>query len=199
MGVDKVAAFITRDPRGDVARRELLVFDHSNPLAGTQVPAGTVEPGEGLAEAALREAREETGLEDLAVSGEGIRGPSELRDGEWYLELNAGGRAVLESRELAHPIVHIEEQDGEHVLLAGERVDGAALRWWEKRALVTQEVRRWLFPLSAPPDTPDEWERAFDTPEPWRFRWVPLSGPPPELVPLQASWLELVRPLLLAR
>jgi 8-oxo-dGTP pyrophosphatase MutT (NUDIX family) len=42
---------------------ELLVFDHvDTPEAGTQVPAGGVDPDEGLVEAALREVVEETGL-----------------------------------------------------------------------------------------------------------------------------------------
>src|SRR5690348_8023184 len=57
----KVVAYITR---GD----KLLVFKHADfPEAGIQVPAGTVEPGEALEEAVIREAREETGLIDLVV------------------------------------------------------------------------------------------------------------------------------------
>ena len=41
----------------------LLVFDHrDHPEAGTQVPAGGVDAGEGLIEAAIREVREETGV-----------------------------------------------------------------------------------------------------------------------------------------
>ncbi len=46
----------------------LLVFRHVDfPEAGIQVPAGTLEEGESPEEAALREAREETGLESLEV------------------------------------------------------------------------------------------------------------------------------------
>ena len=42
----------------------LLVFDHrDHPEAGTQVPAGGVEQDEALFEAAIREVREETGVE----------------------------------------------------------------------------------------------------------------------------------------
>lgn len=49
---------------------ELLVFDHVGmPEAGTQVPAGGVEPGEELASAVLREAAEETGLTTVTVTG----------------------------------------------------------------------------------------------------------------------------------
>jgi len=56
--VHKVTCFITR---GD--GNEVLVFRH--PLAGLQLPAGTVEPDEAVVDAALREAREETGLTHL--------------------------------------------------------------------------------------------------------------------------------------
>ena len=58
----KVTAFITRErPSG----RELLVFQHPN--ADVQLPAGTVEPGEALETAVLREAEEETGLIHLTL------------------------------------------------------------------------------------------------------------------------------------
>ncbi len=57
----KAFAYITHGDR-------LLVFCHPHaPEAGIQVPAGTVEPGEPFDVAALREAREETGLSDLTL------------------------------------------------------------------------------------------------------------------------------------
>ncbi|NIM94653.1 MAG: NUDIX domain-containing protein [Anaerolineales bacterium] len=57
----KVIAYITYE-------NYLLVFSHTqHPEAGIQVPAGTVEPDESPQEAVLREAREETGLEELRI------------------------------------------------------------------------------------------------------------------------------------
>ncbi len=57
----KAFAYITHKCR-------LLVFRHVDvPEAGVQVPAGTIEPGESPAQAMMREAREETGLADLAL------------------------------------------------------------------------------------------------------------------------------------
>lgn len=60
---DKVVCYI-------VSAGHLLVFTHLDlPLekVGVQVPAGTIRPGEDPADAALREAAEETGLADLKV------------------------------------------------------------------------------------------------------------------------------------
>ena len=56
----RVLAYVTRERDGV---RELLVFDHrDHPEAGTQVPAGRVDPGETLSECLLRELDEEAGL-----------------------------------------------------------------------------------------------------------------------------------------
>ena len=41
---------------------EVLVFDQDDPKAGTQVIGGTVDPGEDLISALLREIKEESGL-----------------------------------------------------------------------------------------------------------------------------------------
>src|SRR5207247_369489 len=58
----KVAGFVTR---GVSQAQELLVFRH--PLGGLQLPTGTVEVGEEIQAAVLREVAEETGLNDMRL------------------------------------------------------------------------------------------------------------------------------------
>jgi 8-oxo-dGTP pyrophosphatase MutT (NUDIX family) len=56
----RVLAYVTRERDGV---RELLVFDHrDDPAAGTQVPAGRLDPGETLERCLLRELDEEAGV-----------------------------------------------------------------------------------------------------------------------------------------
>lgn len=53
-----------------VQQGHLLVFTHLDyplTITGVQVPAGTIEPGEQPAEAAVRELREETGLDGMVL------------------------------------------------------------------------------------------------------------------------------------
>jgi 8-oxo-dGTP diphosphatase len=70
----RVSAYVTRKREG---RRELLVFDHRDrPDAGTQVPAGRLDPGESLEQGLRRELHEEAGLDRLRIVGE-IAGPKE--------------------------------------------------------------------------------------------------------------------------
>ena len=46
----------------------MLVFEHvKTPEAGIQIPGGSVEPGEQIDAAVLREAQEETGLDNLQL------------------------------------------------------------------------------------------------------------------------------------
>lgn len=64
--VDKVVAYILRGQGRDA---KLLVFEHDKQWseAGIQVPAGTVDQGEAIEVAVLREAEEECGLRDLRI------------------------------------------------------------------------------------------------------------------------------------
>jgi 8-oxo-dGTP diphosphatase len=71
----RVIAYATRERDG---RRELFVFDHrDHPEAGTQVPAGRLDPGETLEEGLLRELHEEAGLVRARIVRE-IAGPGDF-------------------------------------------------------------------------------------------------------------------------
>ncbi|MDO5082014.1 MAG: NUDIX domain-containing protein [Arachnia propionica] len=66
--VQKVVAYVVHQDR-------LLVFTHDDvaiEVTGVQVPAGTIHPGEPPEDAALRETREETGLETRMVRALGV-------------------------------------------------------------------------------------------------------------------------------
>jgi 8-oxo-dGTP pyrophosphatase MutT (NUDIX family) len=81
--IDKVIAYVVCGDR-------LLVFDHPlHPEVGVQVPGGTVEVGEPLDSAVLRELREETGLSRFAE-------PQYLGQAEFSME--AWGRAEVHRR-----------------------------------------------------------------------------------------------------
>jgi 8-oxo-dGTP diphosphatase len=83
----KVLAYITHNDR-------LLVFTHPyEPAAGIQVPAGTVEDGETLDDAMLREAWEETGLEGLRLA---------RYLGETQRDLSDYGKAEIHHRHFYH-------------------------------------------------------------------------------------------------
>ena len=70
---ERVVVYVERGP-------ELLVFDHrDHPDAGTQVPAGGVEPGEAASAAAVREVLEETGV--VLVDEPELLGTHEHADG----------------------------------------------------------------------------------------------------------------------
>ncbi|QUH03003.1 NUDIX domain-containing protein [Saccharopolyspora erythraea] len=64
----RVAAYVIRRTG---TGPQLLVFDQVGvPAAGTQIPAGGVEPGEALSDAVVREIAEETGLTDVTLVAE---------------------------------------------------------------------------------------------------------------------------------
>lgn len=63
----RVAVYVLRRVDSSL---QVLVFDHLEfPEAGTQIPAGGVEPGEDIEYAALREVMEETGLDQVQLLG----------------------------------------------------------------------------------------------------------------------------------
>ncbi len=115
---DKVSVFVIRHRGG---RAEILTFLH--PLAGRQIPAGSVEQGELPIEAARREVNEETGFDGLTGF---------VAIGEWIEKLE--GEAIALADTAVHDATGIETDHikrGHRVRI--ERSDGT-------RALVRRLV-----------------------------------------------------------
>lgn len=82
----KACPILIRYRAGDL---EVLAFRH--PLAGTQLVKGTVEEGEDMADAALRELKEEAGIDARVARPLGVS--SEILEGQsWVFHLCSAGR-----------------------------------------------------------------------------------------------------------
>jgi 8-oxo-dGTP pyrophosphatase MutT (NUDIX family) len=194
MTLDKVTAFVTRKR---AAGLELLVFAH--PSAGVQLPAGSVEPGEEPAVAAVREVVEETGVSDCVVVEHLATTVTELPPGLAILTRTVSlGAGTLSRGNLVE--VH---SPGEWSLAVYEEYDHnveprVLLRRLEGRvpaAALGQRVDRHMFHLRSD-DPRERWERAADG-HVFRPYWAPLE-PGPRLVQGQDLWLRSVYDRLLA-
>jgi 8-oxo-dGTP diphosphatase len=104
----RVLAYVTRERNG---RKELLVFDQrDDPAAGTQVPAGRVDPGETLEQCLGRELQEEAGLEHVRI----VRELPVL--GDWVARSRYENHAFevhIEGAEPADTFEHVVHGDGD--------------------------------------------------------------------------------------
>ncbi len=192
--IEKVTAFVTRDARTAPGGREVLVFRHSNPRAGIQLPAGSVEPGEAIEAAVLREVAEETGLTDVVITGEPERAGLELDDDQVYL-VEHPSRWRARGIEVGSPVTRVVAADGDHIQLEARDRDGKPVPLRVTLDAFTRDVRRWLFHLELRGAAPERFERAFDTPEPWSFYWVDLDFGP-RLRDRHREWFAQMRPRL---
>jgi 8-oxo-dGTP pyrophosphatase MutT (NUDIX family) len=101
----RVLAYVTRERNGV---KELLVFDHRDDLrAGTQVPAGRLDPGETLEQGLLRELHEEAGIERARI----VR---ELVQPAWPTKYeNHAFEVHIEGDEAADTWDHVVHGDGD--------------------------------------------------------------------------------------
>jgi 8-oxo-dGTP pyrophosphatase MutT (NUDIX family) len=199
----KVTALVVR---AQPAGAEILLFQH--PYAGIQIPAGTIEPGEAPAAAALREAFEETGLAAFAgVQPLGYRdevAPDDLRmivrPATVYSRPDAGsfdwtrirtGITVRQERE-ANGFAQITYEEWERAAEpphVSYRITG-----WTPTTNLATAWRRHFFLLRHDQATPERWEVETDH---HRFTlfWAPLASPP-AIWPPQDTWLTMLPPEL---
>jgi len=197
--LEKVTAFITRPGRQET---EMLLFAH--PHAGIQFPAGTVEEGETLEEAVLRETAEETGLTDtrillhlgwreelppdsthviLRTTPVFVRPDSSSAD---WARLRRGYGVRLLRHERGYAQVTYEEWDRypnpTHITF---QVTG-----WVPETNLAAANRRHFFHLEASPNGPPEWSQFSDYNN-FRLFWAPLSTLA-GLALVQRNWLDYV-------
>ena len=159
------------------------MFEHPGPAFQTvQLPAGTVEAGEPVRRAALREAVEETGLTNLVCHG--LLG--------WRPATGAGQWMVTE------PIEGTHLRRGYLIDEAGPGPTPATItarqREWAgdvPRRSITKESRRYLYGFSPAARLPDAWPYRCDCGASVRMHWIDaqagvVSG-------MEQSWLEAAR------
>ncbi len=203
----KVAAFIIR-ARGALA--ELLVFHHLH--SGLQVPAGTVEAGEGPDQAVQREVAEEAGLSDLAFIHLGDR-QIRYQDGRCFVPVETALRNGPQPEAdvllfLERGWVRRTDEQGAHTQVCREHLDWdfdpprvlapPVCGWVESGRLWFSEIRSFYL-AEAPDSLPDRWtvQVADGGVSAFRFRWLPLRPDIP-LVSPQRAWLVDMWPQILS-
>lgn len=200
--IEKVTAFITRPGQNG---RELLVFQHPN--AGIQLPAGTVEPGEDVETAVLREAFEETGLKQLTIARQLAIIENELQPGQ--ISNTRPVQALWQPAATALPFAHLFSR-GMTLTATGQHQNGYTqvtyqeydqyphptaitlhIAGWLPDAIITRHKRRTLLALTCHEATPPRWSLTSDGDRIFAPFWTPLA-PKPELVGGQNAWLDLV-------
>ncbi len=195
----KVTALVTCRHQ---ARDYLLIFRH--PYVGIQIPAGTVEEGEDLSDAARREAQEETGLADfgpgryLGVRKEALPERLRLMATTAYAYARPDVTSFCWASLRRGIAVRVERQEGDFVQVTYEEWDRlekpqyvtyCISGWVPIHTLATHQERH-FYHFEVTGDPAQRWEVETDN---HRFRlfWAPLDDLP-EIVWTQASWVEML-------
>ncbi len=198
--VEKITAFITRRINQNL---ELLLFNHPN--AGIQIPAGTVENGENIKEAPMREVTEETGLKEITIKNYIGYKESRTSNNQFLIlkkskvysrpdstsfdwaELRRGTTVIAKRRKDEYTQITYREHDR----YPNPRYVTYQITGWVPSYALTNEVRRHFFHLEIIEEVPKEWEQLADH-NVFRLFWSPLTNLP-EIVAPQRQWLEFVK------
>jgi 8-oxo-dGTP pyrophosphatase MutT (NUDIX family) len=196
---EKVTAFVTRQSHHGP---DILLFEH--PSAGIQLPAGTVEADEPHADAAAREAREETGLVDLPA-GRFLYAVTETLPDHRYLiaattrvyarpdttsadwaSIRRGMPVTLNRRGPDFcQVTYVECNEVSEPDYVSYQITG-----WVPTTAITRHVTRYFYQFPYHGQTSDTWWVDTDN---HRFRlfWAPLAQLPP-IIELQRWWLNIL-------
>ena len=197
--IAKVTAFVTR-PAPSGHGHELLVSRH--PDAGIQLPAGSVEPGEAFAAAALREVLEETGLRGTQVVAHLGTRVSDLHElkvfcAEAPLRMGPSPDAALLAtlprgwwcRPLGRQGDYCEVQYEE--LDRNTQPEQVIVRFtgWVQSQLLADRMERAYFHLQCTRPTPERWLQRAEGRFDFECHWLPLL-PKPDIRSPQQAWID---------
>lgn len=200
---EKVSAFITQERNGV---KSLLVFKH--PTAGIQIPAGSVEIGENIETAVIRETYEETGLQDVKIEKYLGCFENELEQHQRVITrttkvyIKPDLTAVPYKDKLTRGLTvdyHSTQEDFTYISdieyvfdkhFKPTHIDHNITGWVPNENL-SAEKKRHFFHLSTQEETTDAWKLESDLGHIFKPYWTPLS-PKPNLIPPQDKWLDFV-------
>ena len=197
--IEKVTAFVTRESDHGM---ELLLFKH--PFAGIQIPAGTVESGESLEKAVLREVQEETGLTDVQIQT--LLG-TEIETAPDGMKIIIAPATVYSRPDLTscdwtqikytvYVRVHRKERDFtqitylEYDQMPDPNYISMQITGWVPDEFLAPELQRHFYHLNFTGQSPDRWEKYSDyhTFQPF---WAPVIDLPNIISP-QDRWLNFL-------
>ncbi len=201
--IEKVTAFITRCKSDEI---ELLLCQHPN--IGIQIPAGTVEMGETIENAMMREVEEETGRTNLTIKRYLGYKESTYPDNFFllveptkiYARPDPASFSWAELRQQVLVQVHRRLYDFAQITFNEEdkypnpEYITFSVTGWIPSKLLCKKQRKHFFHGIINEVTPDEWEVEAEPAMNLTFKlfWVPINAVP-KIVDPQYQWLEYVR------
>lgn len=200
MSLGKVTAFITgKNHRKD----QLLLISH--PHAGIQIPAGTVENGESVFDAVLREVFEETGIQNAQIIREIGKTEKELPESQYVVTetstvysrpdpISFGWASIRRGITVNHLMrnengyCHITYKEHDNVLEPSYIT--YQITGWIPSCNISKNISRQFFHLKSHEELPDRWTKEADG-HTWELFWAPISSLP-SLSKSSTEWLAYI-------